>query len=257
MNFIQKNSLLVLLTILVFCAAVFLIWSQVKRRADQRHYQELERLASQGSGFEAKAEPVEQLGQYNEAHANQLLLQIAQDTDTNPGMRSLAISYLAKHRASTSKEIARLIIPQESLEVRLAATEALMQLGCPSECIRELLHYEERLSYGEHTAEQVIDDRLASQKLPAATKLSQKIRLLFQQNDKSTADVLIQEYGLGGLEPAKFAVYFAQKMPPPSVCALLQQSADDRKNVLGKSSDDLSLLLRTVINKHCTAGNYG
>ncbi|HSS98784.1 MAG TPA: HEAT repeat domain-containing protein, partial [Terriglobales bacterium] len=182
--------------------------------------------------------------------------------DTNPAMRSMAIMHLAKHQAPDSKEIARLVVPQESLEIRLVAIGALMQLGCPSECMREILHYQERLFYGENTSEQIFDKQPiseeAKQSLQAnSIKLNQQIRLLLQKNEKSTIDVLVRVYGLGGLQPAKFAVQMTQQMPPPSVCVLLQQSANDRNSILGKPSDDFSLFLNSVINKHCTGENHG
>jgi hypothetical protein len=209
MTYFQKNRLLALLTICVVCIGIILFRLQVKRRANQLHYDQLENLALESSGFEAKAEAVEQLGHYDEEHANELLLKIAQDTDTNPSMRSIALSFLAKHHASVSKDIARLIIPQESLQIRQAATEALMEVGCPPECIRELLHYQERLFYGENTAEHMFEERTSDNVKQSvqgdAKKLNQEIRSLLQGNEQSTIDTLVREYGLGGIEPSKFA----------------------------------------------------
>jgi len=241
--------------VIVLLASLFTIrWFLVKRRALKRT-QQLDELATRGSGFGANIEDVEQLGQNNDSHANALLFRIADDEDTNPGARVVALSYLAKHRAPYGAEVARLLIPQEAFAVRKAAVKALSQLNCSEQCVLEVLHYEERLFHGEQPVENLFLDSVSGKINEDVQgqegELNRDIWRLLQSNDKIVIPVLVRTYGLGGIDPAKFALHAAENMPQASACALLRQSEVDRRSVLGKSNDQLSLSLTSAINEHC------
>ena len=249
-----KRRYLSIFVIVLFASLFALSWLLVRHRA-LRRIQQLDELARRGSGFGADVGNVEQLGQNNDSYANALLFRIADDPETNPGARIIALSYLAKHRAPFSTEIASLVIPQEAIAVRKAAVKALFQLNCSEQCVREILHYEERLFHGEPPAENLFltfpSGKIKDDVQAEEAQLNQEIWLLLKANEKTAVPVLVRTYGLGGIGPAKFALLAAQNMPQASVCALLRQSEVDRSSILGKSNDELSLSLTSAINKHC------
>jgi hypothetical protein len=232
----------------------------VRQHVKQVHDRRLEALAARATGFSAEPKAVEALGQFNEPYANRLLLEIANDLDTNPSVRLIAISYLGNHGAPYGAQIAQFLIPQESLHIREASISALLKITCSEDCILSVLHYQERLSYGEISAEQSLpqmrmSDEVRKNLRTEIDQLEQDVNRVLQSNERTTLKVLVRTYGLGGPAPSSFALKAARVLQPGTVCPLLQQSLHARRDQQ-QHGDQLTTALESVINTHCTGGSH-
>jgi len=227
----------------------------------QRERQRLYTLAKEANGFSGNPTALEELAGETNPIVNDLLLDIAEDIETNPSIRIAAVKQLSRRHANVGTRIAELLRPQESLELREAIAEGLGHMECLEDCVRPILHYKERLFNKEPTAEQMLASSVPPGVRDAveedARRLDEKLTERLRTSSSSTTHVLSVVYGLGGPQPAKFSVASSQSLPSADVCPLLLQSAQQRREFPVSDEDPLLTFIEEVVNRHCTGNRRG
>jgi hypothetical protein len=248
--------LIVVLCVLAISCSVAVVSAYKQRKVHQLHA-----IAKQARGFTANPVALERLAEETHPIVDRLILEIAQDTETNPTIRIAAVKQLGIRRAKVGAAIADLLRPQESLELREAVVDGLKEMECLEDCIRRVLHYKERLFYGEPTAEGM----LASLTAPTVRKsldidakrvdaqLTDKLR----SSSSTTTHVLVIVYGLGGAQPSKFSISVSQLLAPSDACPLLLRSSQERREIIDSDEDSLVTFIDDAVNRHCTGSIRG
>jgi len=130
--------------------------------------------------------------------------------------------------ADVATRMAKLIQPHAPLAVRIAVADHLQDSRCEAECVLHVLHYMERLSYGERAWEDVGEDvgiTLSEEK----ERLERQLTSLLLANKGFTLRVLEDIYGLTlNMEspwsspfPSKFAIQMTSRLKIVDACPIL------------------------------------
>jgi hypothetical protein len=203
---------------------------------------QIERLYAEAAGYPQffrgtaqSTEAVKKLATYRGQRVTEKLLEIAlgQGPFIWGDTRTSAIRALEeRNNSQVASAVADLLQPQEGLHTRQAAAEALLHLPCKAECIRSIMHYLERVWWGEPNYE----DRDETVRPPefqnaTATFLKSQQTLLYsslysvlQREKVETYANLVKVYGLGTDAPSPFALDLVSRLGMHEACPLLLQS---------------------------------
>jgi hypothetical protein len=206
---------------------------QYRDRQIERLYAESAGLPPFFRGTTEAERAAKKLGTYRGQKVTSMLLNIALGRTPLrwPAIESTAIDALANRREPRlSESLAMLLQPQQPLPAREAAARALQKLPCDLACVESILHYLERISYGELNYE----DRSTfppglSEGIKAGNQRDQEAVYQFlytalRHERRNTLVVLAQVYGLGTDAPSKFALSLLSRMQLRDACPALLQS---------------------------------
>lgn len=130
-----------------------------------------------------------------------------------------------------SARLARMLTPEDGLNMRTTVARSLQRLPCESECVAYVLKYMERVRTGEVTSE--------DQMMRSDPTISQSVRISIQQeqndldtdlrgvllkNPRTTIVELEHNYNLGKVNPSVFAVKLAAEIGLRGACPALEES---------------------------------
>ena len=168
---------------------------------------------------DTQVQAVRELAKLDDPRVEDMLIRIAQ-TATEPGRDRLSIEAVRQLRlrgsASAVPDLASLLSPDRTLELRQELALAYAQLGCPAVCIKATLGYLERIWQGELNIEErrfesvrshVSHPSMIPTLPPAVVKQQEQIyEALYQvlrRVPDETASSLSEDYDLGGPTPAR------------------------------------------------------
>ncbi len=160
--------------------------------------------------------------------SQQLMLSIAQRPEAAEENRTAAIQELVLTPSSVAGDgISELLVPQESLNIRKAASNALIDLPCYEYCVHRVLFYLYRADNGEYGV-----PRSSKELMQEEALLNSRLYEVLQRNSEQTLAVLKREYAIGYGDPATFALRLVKESQFTAACPLLLSS-----EVLGKKME--------------------
>ncbi len=191
-------------------------------------------------GGDASLAAVRELGAYTGARSTQMLIAVAEGRVPLPWptIQAEAVRTLASRRdPSVSRSVANLLQPHVSLPVREAAAQALKTLPCSRECVAAVLHYLERVWWGEPQPEdrgveptgpssQALYRRVRARLAQEQEALYQDLYAVLRREEEFTLESLVQVYGLGTPEPSKFVLALTARMHLTGACPAVLSSAE-------------------------------
>ena len=141
----------------------------------------------------------------------------------------------------SSAALASLIVPQTSFEVRREVVAAVRMLGCDVACMKSVLHFLERSSWGEQTPEERLRETLEAAETPAevidelekiqedaSRRFKDELYALVRDNSEAALTVLIDTYGFRTGSPSSFGVQLAVTADLREACPALVASKRTR-----------------------------
>jgi hypothetical protein len=174
------------------------------------------------AAMDKKADPaiVGKLASYRGARSADLLLLIAGAAPTEEN-RIAAIHALVNRKAAPLvSRLSELLLPQEPLALRQQVAHALYISGCPTECIKNVLYFEERMWHGARAAEDVQADPPKSMSEPER-QLQDALDAVLMKNKSALGPVLAQVYGLTTDFPSSFAIQLVERLDLKEACPAL------------------------------------
>jgi hypothetical protein len=203
---------------------------------------------------------IRKLANHKSERVTNMLVAIATRDDSDDpmsiGLSEEAIRALANRGdEKVGLQLAHLLQTKEVFAKRLAVAEALQQIRCNQECIGMVLHYLERICYGEPNSENLsvllnkgmvdkkFQDTVETQINDDDKKLYDDLFSVLSKNERTTMIVLYHDYGLGSGLPTRFAISIAMKAKIGMACQLLLRSQEligsDDKAVYGVYQDQI------------------
>lgn len=223
----------VIVSVVLTAAAV--VWGVWRHREDT-----LNRLWTQVSGVQGSDQAltaVREIATYGGERSTSMLLAIAYG---HPGplltrdAQVEAVKTLSGRRdPQVSIAIAGLLRPQEILPIREAAAEYLQDGPCPDECIARMLHYLERVWYGELNLEDRkrypasfgdFGDRQRARDRDRQESAYIKVLRALRRRGTATIRVMVDVYGLNTRAPSVFALAILPGIRPHDACQVLLES---------------------------------
>jgi hypothetical protein len=174
------------------------------------------------AAMDKKADPsvVSKLASYRGTRAADLLLLVAGAGQSEPNRIAAIHALVARKDASLVSRLSEILLPPEPLAVRVAVAQALYTIGCPSECLKNVLYFEERMSNGARPAEEVQAEpprSLSKSELELQSLLDQ----VLLKNKSGLGPVLGQVYGLTTNFPSSFAIQTIERLDIKEACPAL------------------------------------
>lgn len=230
----------------------------------ERRMDEIYARATGGDTVEAQA-AVRELSTYQGTRSTHMLLDLAEGKVPLPwpDVQAEAIRALASRQdPSIPIALANLLQPHVSLRVRGAAAEALGKLPCTAECVGAVLHYLERLWWGEPNSEDGtkppenprIQEFYRNAKAGLAREQDGVYQALYgvlKRENRLTLENLVQIYGLGTAGPSKFALALVARIRLNEACPAVLRSEESASRV----SPELFILPREELE--ATARSLG
>ncbi len=163
---------------------------------------------------------VQKLASYRGDHAADLLLLVAGGAPTQEN-RLVAIHALVERKAAPLvSRLSELLVPQESFAIRMAVAQALYQTACSTECIKNVLYFEERMSNGARPSEDVVSDPPRGLSKPER-QLQNVLDEVLKKNKPALGLVLAKVYGLTSEFPSSFAIQVIERLEIKEACPAL------------------------------------
>jgi hypothetical protein len=180
-----------------------------------------------GSTGEATVSLTE-LARFRGWEAEELLLRVASPKARFFDHRQeLAVQFLAKGKDPlVAERLSEYLKPQTALSLRSAVSKALQEMECDLTCTRSVLHYLERMSWGELNFEEAFehDPNLRSILRPEQDQVVNNLHQVLWKDQGVTIEVLTQDYGLGSDYPSRFALRLVASLKLKSACPALGKS---------------------------------
>lgn len=203
------------------------------------------------AALDKKPDPavVAKLGSYRGARPAELLLGIAAAAPAEQN-RVAAIHALVDRKAGPLvARLSELLVPPESLAIRKEVAAALYQSGCPPECAKNVLYFQEAMAHGARPSEDVQADP-PTKLSPAEQELWGALDEVLKKNKGATGLVLTKVYGLATDFPAPFAVDTVQRLDLREACPLLMHtylSVNDQV----RASPEYAYVAKAIIKLQC------
>lgn len=151
-----------------------------------------------------------------------------------PQVQEEAIKALAdRPDDSVGPDLASLLQPSSTYEVRESVAKTLTKIPCNSRCVSEILHYFERVWGGELNYEErnipfgETEKAVKQQNDKLEAPVYDQLLSVLQREHTTTVDALERVYGLGTVAPSKFALIVVSRAGFRDVCPLLRKTQRD------------------------------
>ena len=185
------------------------------------------------AAMDGKADPstVKKLASYGGERSADLLLVIAGGPAPQQN-RIAAIHALADRKdGALVSRLSALLVPPEPLAVRQAIAQAVYSTGCPPECMKNVLYFEERMANGARPSEDVQAEPPKTLSQPER-ELQSVLDEVLKKNKPALGIVLSQVYGLSTDFPASFAIQTVERLELKEACpALVHTYLNPNENV--------------------------
>lgn len=173
---------------------------------------------------------VQKLASYRGDHAADMILLVAGAAPTQEN-RIAAIHALVDRKAtSLIPRLSEMLVPQESFAVRMEVAQALYQAPCSTECIKNVLYFQERMSNGARPSEDLMSDPPRGLSRPEQ-QLQSVLDAVLKKNKPALGLVLAKVYGLTTEFPSSFAIQVIERLEIKEACPALVHtylSVDDQ-----------------------------
>jgi hypothetical protein len=175
-------------------------------------------------------EALTKLNSYHGKHASDLLVRIAlADRDFVDDQQEIAIRMIAERDDPNAlASLTDLLQPHIELARREAVAKALQKGICTTECVRSVLHYEERLWCCHIAKESVLalvsDQYVRSRIEKDHDEMLALLDAALIRNGPSTVQVLRDVYGLGSPDPSPFTLHVIESLHLRRACPALAKS---------------------------------
>jgi hypothetical protein len=246
---VKKPKATVLLLVALALAGVFVFWA--RRIVQMDEAVAILRDYSKGTAEQLRA--VEFLSSRKDSRTTRELIAVLSDERTRPDTRVLVASALrGRHELQVSIALSETMQLHTAPALRQEAVKALQGLSCTGLCTKNLLHYMERLWWGEHPSELLSPWKPESEqyfKRLEAEVLSGVEQILLA-NRAATIEQLRKIYGLGSSGPSVFALHVVQVLNFHEACGDLSL-----RFLQGISDQEVRKAIDSTIDKlGCNAG---
>ena len=200
------------------------------RLAQQRTELLYEQAFAPGSTREVSRSAIEKLAR-DGPHGRKLLLDAAMGrTATFSFASQPQIEAVRALRSSSdptvANELASLLQPHNSLDLKMAVAQTLQDLPCSRACIESVLHYLERIWHGDLNTEDEMIPQLGMTFSSKAEhdKLFKDLYSVLTREGRETLSALERIYGLGSENPALFALDLLNHVQIAGACDPLHNS---------------------------------
>jgi hypothetical protein len=210
-----------------FCLSFVLLFSTLAVACASQHQGELQTLMEaaldRGRSTAERTDAVRKLASFQGEESKRLLLQIASSNSTEAPIRAQAVAMLkARSGERVSDVLARLLQPHSSLSLRMAVAEYLKGSPCAGDCIRSILHYQERIWRGDNTSEtEMAGESMRGVHSEDQEKLAKDLSNVLLANRSATLGVLMEIYGLGSRYPSQFSLEVIDRLSLRDACSEL------------------------------------
>ncbi len=180
----------------------------------------IDALAHAAMAGNANPSIVSKLGSYHGQRPSDLLLVIAGGPAPEQNRIAAIHALVNRKDASFVARLSALLVPPEPLAVRQAIAQALSSSGCPPECLKNVLSFQERMANGARPAEDTQADppRTLS---PVEQELQSVLDEVLRKNKAALEVVLSQVYGLTTNFPSSFAIQTVERLNMKESCPTL------------------------------------
>jgi hypothetical protein len=232
-----RGKLVMLSGIFLGIAAAAFLYDNYRNGVMARLYAEAAGYPQYYRGAVESQAAVKILATYRGRRSTSLLLNIAlRQNPLAPEAQTEAIKELSKRKdPDIAMTLANMLQPHEGLGTRQAVAEALQNIPCNRECIDSILHYLERVWWGEPNEEDRTvfppgTENLKSGQLTSQQVLYASLYSVLQREKIETLTNLVQVYGLGSNDPSPFALALLSRTQLHEACPYLMRSDQSIKN---------------------------
>ena len=237
-----------------------LIWYSSGRRRSSLEALYEKAIGAEFVGTSKTNAAVQAIADDKSPEATRVLMALATRPDSRslPDVRRKSIEALSSRKsAEVAENLARLLQPFESLEVRTSVAQALQQQPCSVEISSRILYYLERLEAGEWASEDVptypesirheLKDELNKDREREASLLNSDLSRCERETNMALANV----HGFGSIIPSKFGLKYVRKMKFSASCPLLAQSANRLLKLEERNEEMADALKSTLAELDC------
>jgi len=218
----------ILSTLAIVVALLFVLLNWRRYREDLQ----LENLifeANTSPDSAARSAAIRQISSIPSNKATEALLSLANMSAQNgwPDVPESAVAALSKRKGNpiVGARLAELLQPHVSLGTRRSVAKALSVLQCYADCISLVLHYRERRWYGEATSE--LQRGMDKEGVRSdEQEITRRLDSVLVREEDTTLGVLAKVYGLGSLNPSRFAIATVRELGLKKSCIALQYSVE-------------------------------
>jgi hypothetical protein len=180
----------------------------------------IDALARAAMDNKADSAIVGKLASYRGTRSADLLLLVAGAAPAQENRIAAIHALVERKDAPLVARLSEMLLPQEPFAVRAEVARALFTTGCPTECLKNVLYYEERMAGGARPAEEVQADppRTLS---PPELELQKVLDEVLKKNKTALGLVLIKVYGLMTEFPSSFAIQTVERLELKEACPAL------------------------------------
>ncbi len=174
------------------------------------------------AAMDKKADPaiVYKLASYRGVRPEGLLLAVASAAPAEENRIAAIHALVRRNAAPFVSRLSELLLPQEPLAIRNEIAQALYTTGCPPECLKNVLYFEERMWHGARPAEDVQADPPKTLSEPEI-ELRSALDEVLKKNRGALGLVLAKVYGLTTDFPTPFAIQTVQRLDLKEACPAL------------------------------------
>jgi hypothetical protein len=210
-DFVFKPSRLgILIILIVLAVTAFTTWRNAR----------IDALARSALDKKPDVTTVKRLAGYSGQRSGELLLVVASSAPAQENRLAAMQALVDRKDVARVSRLSELLLPTESFAMRQAIANAIYQTGCPLECVKNILYYEERMWRGDRPAEETEANPpagLSEKEKELQTALDEILR----KNKPALGAVLERTYGLASSFPSPFAVETVTRLGIKEACPLL------------------------------------
>jgi len=169
-----------------------------------------------------KSDPgvVNRLASYRGERASELLLAVAGAAPEQQNRIAAIRALVDRKDGALVARLSEQLLPQQPLPIRLEIARALYATGCPPECMKNVLYFEERMSSGARPSEDMQAEAprgLSKQEQELQNMLDE----VMKKNKAALGLVLSNVYGLRTNFPASLAIDVVERLNIKEACPAL------------------------------------
>ena len=210
-----------IVTASVLALALLLVPLAYKMRETGRVRAAAATLGDWSKGTAEQQRAIQLLENTADSYATTVLIDRLSDPRTRPDVRLMVVSAMSKRREpEISEALSHVLLPQNALALRSAAAEALLGQRCGRSCLANLLHYMERLWWGERPSESLGKQTLDSDEYfkNYESRVNENLNQVLLNDRSTTLEQLQDVYGLGSKDPSPFGIHMAEELHLREAC---------------------------------------
>jgi hypothetical protein len=190
----------------------------------------IDALAHVAMSDQSDPQIVNKLASYRGTRSAELLLTVASAAPEQQNRIAAIHALVERKDAAMVARLSELLLPQQPLAIRVEIARALYATGCPPECVKNVLYFEERMTNGARPSEDVSAEPPRSLSQPER-ELQNMLDEVIKKNKAALGLVLSKVYGLNTNFPSSLAIDLVERLNIKEACPALVHtflSVDDQ-----------------------------